>query len=94
MTSRYDNHVKPDTPFLAFKLEFGPKHAIRLVSGVGAFEPFGSFAQRSIWSNVCFECREEESTIAISDVNHALMFENLRGNPQKIGHDKIIQRLM
>jgi len=33
------------------------------VSTVEAFEPFGSFAQRSIWTNVRFQRREEEITM-------------------------------
>ena len=67
---------------------------MRSVSGVGAFEYFCSFAQRSIWTNVCIECREEEIAITITEVNYALTFENLLGHPQKAAHNKIVQRLM
>jgi len=47
------------------------------VSTVEAFEPFGSFAQRSIWTNVRFQRREEEITITITEMNRAVTFENL-----------------
>ena len=47
------------------------------VSAVEAFEPFGSFAQRSVWTNVRFQCREEEIAITFTEMNRAVTFENL-----------------